>query len=1332
MSLPAPHTDPDGGGRSTMASGYPSAIIRGLPFTAPAPRAFVIKHTDPRGNTWNYSYDANGNLISALPPGVATGDSFEYNSVGLLTAHVHPADGTGYRQRDTFEYFTSGSSKGLLKAGVCGTDGLGGGGISGAALRTSYTYDAVGNVTGVVDPRGNDTQLVYNQLNQLMQVKSAPGGGGVRTQIDFQYSLAGILRRTHYQDQISGSYDTALEEAFASLASQPLHQNANMEYNLIQDDIDLESMGIESMASAHGRVVRVNQSHFDENGNPIGSGKVSTSYDYDTIGQLTSMTDAVGGVTQFTYDANGQVTHVASPLATSGADAHNAVQFRYDERGLPFQETAALGSASQSTTQYDYDANGNLSRVSEGLEGTPQVTTMESDAFAIKYQNNQGAVFYRVRLGRDYLPRHGIFMSGGGDRAKMQGATMAAAQVHPFGNFNGRSVRMCASLGLIMSGGEDPENMRSPITSDTEMCGNPPSGLFRGRFMSWLSPSTIPKTKLTLLGEPASSSNLATITDPLGNTTTNHFDACGNLVSTTVTGATGATNPATGAAATGVLSSSTATYDSAGRLTNSEISIETTEIAHHSIEFSMVHADNGQTTSITDPLGHSMSYGYDSVGRLSSVTNPKGDSTTYTYDANSNVSGVTKRFKVELGKAADYVLTKSFGYDALNRCTSATDNVGNTESYAYDSLGNPVKTLRSGVFGHYRVDCYEYDNLSRLTRSGTDMDGDGNAFGANDIVTSQSWDANSRLASATDPNGHTTTYSYDSLDRMTQTTLADGSSSHLSYDVHGNPISTTDANGTMIAYTYDGDNRLTRKDITPAVGVASSTTFEQFSYDGLGRVVQATNNAGTTSFTYDSLGDVLTETQNGLTVTNTYDAAGNRLTVTYPGGRQLAYTYEGPCNSDLQLVPGTCTSPCKYGPIIYSAYESYVQTGDRHSFCKVPYWRAAYLVSTVTLQQSTDGETPGLLVTHHYIGDQLERTDLANGTQTLYSYNGGVGTTNATGDSGWGQIRRIQHLVSNGSSLEDITYSYDAEQNRTGESTSFAGVTTSRLYQYDAADRLTHTLVTANGMQTRNTTYTLDKAGNRISVSGDAHPGSYTLDATTPEPADAQVNQYTTTPVGGFTYEKNGNRIAETSGATTLRTFSYDYANRLVAVNNGSTGAPIADYGYDALGRRILKATPSGATYNTTRYVYDGDGVIEERDANGIVVRAYTETSGSDISGTPFIPANSIVTKKDDSSVGCLRYWPHTDANGSTLALTLDNGAVAERYDYADYGEPAFFDGSGNAITGSAVGNPYLFGGMRYDSESGFHWCVVNNHQMVSESYNYDPRTGIMIQFPCD
>ncbi len=45
-------------------------------------------------------------------------------------------------------------------------------------------------------------------------------------------------------------------------------------------------------------------------------------------------------------------------------------------------------------------------------------------------------------------------------------------------------------------------------------------------------------------------------------------------------------------------------------------------------------------------------------------------------------------------------------------------------------------------------------------------------------------------------------------------------------------------------------------------------------------------------------------------------------------------------------------------------------------------------------------------------------------------------------------------------------------------------------------------------------------------------------------------------------------------------------------------------------------------------------------------------------------------------------------------------GAIVERYEYDVYGEVAIFDGSDNSLTTSAIGNPYLFTGRRYDAES--------------------------------
>jgi YD repeat-containing protein len=1225
------------------------AIIRGLPFTAPASRSAIItKHTDPRGNVWTNQFDANGNLTSSQAPGIATGDSFEYNAAGQLTAHVHPADANGRRKRDTCNYYSSGTKKGYLQSAV---EDAGAGGL---ALTTTYDYDAVGNVTSVTDPRGNDTQFVFNQLDQLMQVKSPIGPGGTRTAIDYTYS--GHIRRCRapvsFVEYPRSSFYLAYPRSLSIRATAVICWN---------DEVMTPP-------------IRVEVENRDETGSLQANTHFTREFGYDPIGQLTSVTNELSAVastvTQFEYDANGQVTKVLSPLAVSGAAPFNTVHTQYDERGLPFQEISAPGSPDQSTTQYDYDTNGNLSRVSEGLEGTPQITTLVADGFAapprlVSAVASQplGSLAITPAPYSNYWIKviNSKCLSGGGTgpttTIEADGLTGSARVVTPPLDSSRISVDNL-KCGLVRRDGTGPitpmdssaakVNRRVDISCPMPPRPKPSSGRMGsggGGPITSDSSCLSSRTGVAGLYIPVISSSSfrpATITDPMGNVTEFHYDGSGNLVSSTVTSPAGPVGGAVGVK----LAKTTYTYDALGRLTNATDAIlDPTDTPTGSAGNSAAFANNGQITSVTDPLGRTMSFAYDTIGRLSSATDPKGNSTAYAYDANYNVTTVTTTLKSDLGNP-DLVFAKSFAYDKLNRCTSATDNVGNAETFAYDSRGNVVRTIDA----RGNVSQFAYDGLGRLTRSGRDMNNNGSTLDPVDIVTTQSWDANSRLATQTDPNGNATSYGYDSLDRLTQTIAADGTVKSATYDVHGNVVSSTDANGTVTTYNYDLNNRLLQKTILPALGVATTTSLETFAYDGLGRVTQANNNASTTSFTYDSLGRSLTETQNGLTVTSTYDAAGNRLTVAYPGGRTLGYAYD-----------------------------------------------AANLPTTVSLLASSDGEAPGVLSTNHYIGGQLERVVNRNNTRTSYSYNGVVGTANAPGDSGWGQVSRVQTVnVTSGAVIDDTTYRHDAAQNQTGKTTSFPGKVTAKAYQYDAADRLVNTVVTTNATQTANITYTLDNAGNRLNVTGDNHPGAYTLNNTLPEPADFQVNQYTTTPVGNFSYDKNGNRKAETSGASTLRTFSYDYANRLVAINSGSTGLPIAAYGYDALGRRILKGTQSGATSNTTRYVYDGDEVIEERNGAGGVVAFRTPPQYC--AALHRDSCNSLVITRNGTN-----YWPATDAAGSTLALTLDNGSVAERYEYADYGEPDFFDGTGNAISGSAVGNVYLWGGMRYEDESGLY-----------------------------
>ncbi|MBI5241086.1 MAG: hypothetical protein HY926_11485 [Elusimicrobia bacterium] len=66
-------------------------------------------------------------------------------------------------------------------------------------------------------------------------------------------------------------------------------------------------------------------------------------------------------------------------------------------------------------------------------------------------------------------------------------------------------------------------------------------------------------------------------------------------------------------------------------------------------------------------------------------------------------------------------------------------------------------------------------------------------------------------------------------------------------------------------------------------------------------------------------------------------------------------------------------------------------------------------------------------------------------------------------------------------------------------------------------------------------------------------------------------------------------------------------------------------------------------------------------------------------------------------------YYYHADALGSVVALTDDSGSVVETYQYQAFGRPTIKDTSGNTISVSAAGNPFMFTGTEYDPETGFH-----------------------------
>lgn len=1048
----------------------------------------------------------------------------------------------------------------------------------GLSLITGFSYNSAGCVTQVVDPRGNDAQYFVNQLNQVVQItsrNSALTGPAIRT-------LTNIFR------------------------------------------------------DANNRVTSIDVQNKDEFGTVGANAFFTTSFGYDSLDHVISMTREIASgqtiTTQYFYNAIRDLTEIRSPLAVTAFQPDARIQLAYDERNLPFTATAAPGSGIALRSTYTYDANGNLTQHDNGAPAGPQHLT--------------------------------TFIYDGFDRPTLRISPVGTQTLLGY-NANHQIIQRIV-IGTFL------DNTGTPTTGTLALT-------------SWIRAST--------------------------GVCTQRIDGFFDVVFQLPIGD----------------GARTTTYSRDPAL---------------------------NVTGVTDDNNHTTQYSYDGANRLIRVTDPKGNRADRGYDANSNVVSVDYLNRSDTA-APDQVFHVTNVYDGRDRLVTSTDNVGNARSYLYDSRSNRVRFIdpRNNLVQ------YEYDGLNRLIRQGQDMNSNSSGFDpATDIISVRAYDDNSRMTGLTNPNLFGTQYQYDARGRLTQRTNADATIKTWGYDEWSNPTQSTDENGSTCSNSYDNLNRLGNRFIFPGPGVSNITTFEIYDYPGdYMRAEQSTSNVGTVRLRVDSLGNIISEIYATRTTTSTYDAVGNLITLESPGGRVLTFAYD-----------------------------------------------TANLCTSVALTATGDGDTLGTLATYNYIGYRPESVTHRNGTMTSNTYDGFVGAPPGS-DKGWGRLSASVTTGPGPTVLDQRTYSYDANGNLTDRNdTRPGGPQLSHHYDYDPANRNTHTLVTSPGPTTvRDTTYNYDRNGNRLSVIGPGtpDPGNYTLNPTTPAPADAQMNQYTTTPLGGYQYDTNGNR-QDFVGTSDHFGYQYDYRNQLINITNVNTGLRVATYQYDGLGRRVQRTLDPDGTPSVTSFFHFGNSVIEERNGGGAVTAAYslkpfvTDWGMDPIWGmvihpqpSPFLsdwqglsstvrdswPGSGwFAGASSEEGIQCGHGYlefgapilPESNAYGQSpnqvsgyvsdlgavemrrsgtnstyhmevvpwlWLMTNNSGSAAERMEFEDFLDPHFFNGAGGSIPNSAIGNPYLFGGMRFDAETGLYQARYAGGQRTEQwnvqvSLMFDPKIGASLQ----
>ena len=483
------------------------------------------------------------------------------------------------------------------------------------------------------------------------------------------------------------------------------------------------------------------------------------------------------------------------------------------------------------------------------------------------------------------------------------------------------------------------------------------------------------------------------------------------------------------------------TYDTYGN-------IKTVKLGSGSqtISASAVYTANGdQVSSVTDALGQTTTYGYDTQTGVLNWTQAPGETastrTNYTHDQ------LYRTIKVQQSTAAvDYTYSKdllsaistasgtdySFTYGVFDLTTAVKAGSRTLISHSYTNDQN--RRLSRSVYGNGDAVSYSYDSFGRTTAV---------TYGDTGSTVSYAYDANSNLGQLTDGiSGRVNRYSYDFLDRlMRYEESGDGYSNIVQwgYDDENNLSSQTQTlNGSTYAstYAYDKDNRLTK--------ATEGTISANYTYDSFSRMTGLTAKNGSTSvvntavtyvdpsssatstqvktwnngkaaytYTYDNKGNITSISDGSKTVTYAYDAFGRLVDVYDPVAKQhCVYTYDDGGNLLQQVIYKPKQSSGGGGGDIVIPVDPPVEPPIEVIAAAAPDDYGYYLSATVNYTYG-DANWPDLLtafngksITYDAIGNPL-----SDGTWTY----------------AWQHGRQLASMSKSGSS---ITYGYNADGKR--------------------------------------------------------------------------------------------------------------------------------------------------------------------------------------------------------------------------------------------------------------------------------------------------------------
>ena len=908
--------DKNGNAVTITASGIRSSTGLSVPFVRDA-SGRITQITDPQGHAYQYGYDSNGNLASVTYPDTPTSSTYTYDANHLYLS------GTDFRSNPlpSSEYYTSSdtdaaghSLNGRLKSV---TDALG--------ETTSYAYDLATYTTTITYPAdGNGLQgtatMVYNSLGDLVS-STDPLNHTTANVYDASRNLTSVTdpmgRKTTYGYDSNGNKTSTTYPATLSSTNttSTTAYNQYSEPTSTTDELGNartfnydDYFNPQSVTDSSGTLAsfQFNTDGTMQNGavgyDIAAQASMASHFAYDSNGNLSSRTDALGRVTSYTYDSMGRKLTMTVPVPSGSTAAAATTTYSYDDFGNLTQTAAPLGR----TTKSSYDANGNkqsdtdangkvtnyyydfLNRLKQTVypDGTTASKTYDFRGNALTETDQAGheTKYVYDLAGRETSVTRAFGTSDAStttfayydDGRKMSETdNLGHATNYSYdaaGNLTGVS-----GVGGAFTYGYDNARNRVSMTD-----GNNNTTTYKYDARKRLTETDYPdgtNTKNTYDGP----GNLIKVFDQANNEVDYTYDAANQLQQVTQVSSPNAPNNTTivGYDADG---NPISVQDANVHTTNTsfdllgEVSVKT--LPDNSLFESRTYDPAGNLTKLTHFNGTITNYAYDSLNRLQSRTTQGEAPVSFTYTPTGKRQTMS-----------DASGTTTYSYDDMDRLVTKATPEG-TLNYTYDTAGH-LATMTSNHANGVSVS-YNYDDLGRLE---TVVDA---RLPGNSQTTTYGYDTANNVGTVRYPNGVQSTFGYDALNRVTGLSASTGNYTYQRGAV-GNLTSASESSGRSITWSYDGINRLTSETITGGsvngsvsysldpVGNRSSASssltgvssgswnfnaddeLTSESYDANGNVIASGGN----TFSYNSQNQLVS--MNGGTVTIVYDGDGNRV-----------------------------------------------------------------------------------------------------------------------------------------------------------------------------------------------------------------------------------------------------------------------------------------------------------------------------------------------------------------------------------------------------------------------------------------------------------------------